>query len=158
LRKLTLCVLVLLSWGCDLTKTSSAVGPTHIATDNPVPGVPTIAYPGTGPEVVAYVAAKYPEKLAAGVSHADRIANVEFLRDRVIETGLCGGMNLAWNLKRGVGPRSIDAIDWRHGVEDINEVVDLAVDYDNTSAPLRLQWIVVDGPAGWDPYPQPPCR
>ena len=87
-----------------------------------------------------------------------RIANVEFLRDRVIETGLCGGMNLAWNLKRGVGPRSIDAIDWRHGVEDINDVVDLAVDYDNTNTPLRLQWIVVEGPAGWDPYPEPPCR
>jgi hypothetical protein len=159
-KQLTVCLVVaVLASGCNLSKSPSPVAPSGIGAEgNRAPGAPTTTFPGTGPEVVAYVSAKYPDKLAAGVSHAERVANMEFLRDRIIEVGLCGGMTLAWNLKRGVGPRSIDAIDWRHGVEDINDVVDLAADYDNTSIPLRLHWIVVAGPAGWDPYPQPACR
>jgi hypothetical protein len=159
-NKLAVCVLaaVFVS-GCDLSRGPSPVSPTTVVAEgDPAPGAPTSVFPGTGPEVVAYVASRYPERLAAGVSHAARVANMEFLRDRIIEAGLCGGMTLAWNLKRGVGPRSIDAIDWRHGAEDINDVVDLASDYENTSIPLRLHWIVVAGPAGWDPYPQPTCR
>ena len=156
MKKLGVCFLVaVFASACNLSK--SPVAPTSIADGDRAPGAATV-YPGTGPEVVAYVAARYPERLAAGVGHAERVANMEFLRDRIIEAGLCGGMTLAWNLKRGVGPRSIDAIDWRHGVEDINDVVDLASDYENTNIPLRLQWIVVPGPAGWDPYPQPACR
>jgi len=159
LKKIIVCLLAAaVTTACDLSKSTSPTGPTAIGTGVPAPGTPAAGYPSTGPEVVAYVAAKYPEKLAAGVSHAERVANMEFLRDRVIETGLCGGMLLAWNLKRGVGPRSIDAIDWRHGEADINDVVDIASDYDNTAVPLRLHWIVVSGPAGWDPYPQPSCR
>ncbi|HSK11238.1 MAG TPA: hypothetical protein VK911_16765 [Vicinamibacterales bacterium] len=116
------------------------------------------SYPGTGPEVVAYVAQRYPERLVGGISFEQRQANVEFLRDKVIEVGICGGMNLAWNLKRGVGPRSIDAIDWRHGVQDINDVVDFALSWKDPSRPLQLQWLVVGGPAGWDPFPTPTCR
>lgn len=159
MKKLTVCLLAaVLTTACEFSKSSSPTGPSAVETDAPAPGSPATAYPRTGPEVVAYVAAKYPEKLAAGVSHAERVANMEFIRDRVIETGLCGGMLLAWNLKRGVGPRSIDAIDWRHGEADVNDVVDIASDYDNTSVPLKLHWIVVAGPAGWDPFPEPVCR
>ena len=65
-------------------------------------------------------------------------------------------MSLAWNLKRGVGPRSIDAIAWNTGGRV--EVVDIASAYDDTSIPLRLQWVIVGGPAGWDPYPMPSCK
>jgi hypothetical protein len=108
-----------------------------------------------GDQIVQCIAAKYPSYLAAGVSEGQRIANMEFLRDRIIEAGICGGLDLAWNLKRGTGPRSIDAIAWRTGGGV--EVVDLGSAYDDTSRPLGLQWAIVAGPPGYDPYPRPNC-
>jgi hypothetical protein len=132
----------------------------------PAPAVPTPG-PSPGPgnggscasnngdAIVQCVAAKYPDRLAAGVSLNQRVANMEFLRDRIIEAGICGGLDLAWNNKRGTGPRSIDAIAWRHGVDD---VVDIGAAYDDTSRPLGLQWGIVAGPPGYDPYPRPTCR
>lgn len=122
---------------------------------SPVPEEAT-SPPLTPQEVVVRVMARYPERLAEGVTHDERIANMEFLRDRVIEVGICGGLNLAWNRKQN-GVRSIDAINWRHGDEDVNDVVDLALDYDNPDRPLTLHWVVTDGPAGWDPYPEHAC-
>lgn len=141
---------------------NSSKGEDRLTPLGPAPVVTTAPDPAsqprlTGPEVVAQVAARYPEKLAADVSDEERTANMEFLRDRIIEVGTCSGLFLAWNRKQS-GRRSIDAIDWRHGEEDINDVVDLALDHDNTDAPLRLQWMVVGGPAGWDPYPTPTCQ
>ena len=47
-----------------------------------------------------------------------------YIRDRMIEAGICGGFDLAWNLKRGVGPRSTDALLWRDGGRD--RVIDIA--------------------------------
>jgi hypothetical protein len=110
----------------------------------------------SGPAIVACIEAKYPERLVAGVSHSQREANMAFLRDRVIEAGICGGLDLAWNLKRGVGPHSIDAIAWRTGGRD--EVVDIGLAYDDTGIPLRLSWGIVAGPSGYDPYPTPSCQ
>ena len=77
---------------------------------------------------------------------------MEFLRDRVIELGNCSGLLLARNRKSN-GHLSIDAINWRHGEQDINDVVDIASAYDDTGRQLELHWIVVPGPAGWDPIP-----
>ncbi len=108
-----------------------------------------------GDAIVQCIAAKYPSYTAAGVSDSQRVANMEFLRDRIIEAGICGGLDLAWNLKRGVGPHSIDAIAWRVGGRD--EVVDLGAAYDDTSRTLGLQWAIVLGPPGYDPYPKPNC-
>jgi hypothetical protein len=113
-------------------------------------------YPNNGPDVVRCVASKYPERLRAGVSLSQRIANMEFLRDRVIETGICGGMDLAWNKKRGTGPHSTDAIAWRTKGRD--EVVDIGAAYDDTSRALNLMWHIVAGPPGYDPYPRPSCQ
>lgn len=111
----------------------------------------------TGPEVVAYVARTYPERLVPTASLSERDANMAFLRDRIIETGICGGIDLGWNLKRGVGPRSIDALAWRH--DGIVEVVDVGAAYDGYTDPLRLQWILVGGTPGFDPYsPRPACK
>ncbi|MFB3853703.1 MAG: hypothetical protein ACE148_07750 [Vicinamibacterales bacterium] len=138
------------------TPLAPPIPPTPPPSPGPSPGPPPGGYPSNGPDVVAYVAAKYPSYLAAGVSSAQRVSNMEFLRDRIIETGICGGMDLAWNLKRGVGPRSIDAIAWRTGGHI--EVVDIASDYDNTSRQLQLHWVVVEGPPGWDPFPAPSCK
>lgn len=136
---------------------------------NPSPiepaSVPEAAAPTNGPstqsqltpnEVIAIVASRYPERLAAGVSLEQRIANMEFLRDRIIEVGICGGLDFAWNRKMN-GIRSIDAIDYRHGENDALDVIDLALSYDDTSRPLELHWLTVEGPAGWDPYPAPAC-
>jgi hypothetical protein len=106
---------------------------------------------------VACIEATYPTYRAAGVSHSQREANMAFLRDRIIESGICGGLDLAWNLKRGVGPHSIDALAWRTGGRD--EVVDIGQAYDDTSQVLRLQWGIVAGPSGYDRYlPRPNCQ
>jgi len=114
-------------------------------------------YPGDGEAVVACVAATYPERLVAGVSLSERESNMEFLRDRVIEVGICGGLDLAWNLKRGVGPHSTDAIAWKLPSGFV-EVVDIGVAFDDTSIPLELSWQIVAGPPGYDPYfPRPSC-
>ena len=109
-----------------------------------------------GPTIVQCIAAKYASYLAAGVSLDERIANMAFIRDRVIEAGICGGLDLAWNKKRGDGPHSIDALAWRTGAP-IDEVVDIGTGYDDTSQPLKLQWAIVLGPPGYDPYPKPNC-
>jgi hypothetical protein len=123
----------------------------------PAPGPGTTAIRLSGPEVVARVAAMYPERLAEGVSHEQRLADMEFLRDRIIEVGMCSGLTLAWNRKMN-GLRSVDAINWDDTDRRVIEVVDLAMDYDNTDVPLKLQWAVVAGPAGWEPYPAQECR
>lgn len=114
-------------------------------------------YPTTGPGVVACVAAKYPDKLVAGVSSHQREENMAFLRDRVIEVGICGGLDLAWNKKRGDGPHSIDALAWKLPGGFV-EVVDIGVAYDDTSRELALAWQIVAGPPGYDPYPTPSCK
>jgi len=106
--------------------------------------------------IVACVSSSYPSYRAAGVSSSQREANMEFLRDRMIEAGICGGLDLAWNLKRGVGPHSIDALAWRTG--GVDEVVDVGAAFDDTSSELRLQWSIVGGPPGYDRYePRPTC-
>ncbi len=103
-----------------------------------------------GDSVVECVAARYPDRLRAGVSHDERVAHMSFLRDRIIEQSRCRGLDTAWNLKRGVGPHSIDALAWR--VDGRVEVVDIGIGYDDTSQPLRLQWLIVAGPPGYDRY------
>jgi hypothetical protein len=92
----------------------------------------------TGPTIVACVAARYPERLVAGVSLSTRQANMAFLRDRIIEMGRCAGHDWGWNLKRGGPDISIDFL-----AERINGQVeghDIAFDYDNTSTTLQLYW------------------
>jgi len=108
-----------------------------------------------GQAIVACVSAKYPDKLAAGVSSGQRVANMEFLRDRIIEAGKCGGLNLGWNLKRGGPDRSVDFLAWRRGDGDMG--IDIGFDYDNTSTPLRLQWSEAGLGASYQAYPAVSC-
>ena len=112
----------------------------------PAPG-PTSPTPGgsggscasnNGFAIVSCISAKYPERLAAGVTSSQRVANMMFLRDRMIEAGKCGGLDLGHNLKRGGPEVSIDFLAWRRNDGDMG--VDIGVDYDNTSEPLRLAW------------------
>jgi hypothetical protein len=105
--------------------------------------------------VIACVASKYPERLAAGVSLATRTANMQFLRDRIIETGICGGMDLAWNMKRGGPERSIDAIVHRAGGD---QIIDIALAYDDPSRRLQLQWATSIFPYYGGYSPRPTCQ
>jgi hypothetical protein len=95
-------------------------------------------WPTNGEEVVAWANRNYPDRLAAGVGGDQRRANMEFLRDRMIEAGTCGGMRLGWNMKRGGPEVSVDFLTqlvggrW-HGI-------DIAYDSDNTSIRIKLTW------------------
>jgi hypothetical protein len=120
-----------------------------------VPRPPNGEWPRTGPAVVAYIASVFPEQLRPVPSDDERIVIMEWLRDRIIEAGICGGLDLARNLKRGVGPHSIDALAWRQPDGDV-EVIDLAVGYDENENHLELHWLEVPGPPGYDPLPNHP--
>ena len=91
-----------------------------------------------GDFIVNCISQKYPTYLRAGVSSGARRANMEFLRDRIIEAGLCGGLDLGWNLKRGGPEISVDFLAERRGGQVIGH--DIAFDYDNTSSTLQLYW------------------
>jgi hypothetical protein len=95
-------------------------------------------WPRNGAEVIAWTERNYPGQLAAGVSGEQRRHNMEYLRDRMIEAGICGGMQLGWNMKRGGPEVSVDFL-----TEFVNgrwHGIDIATDYDNTSQRLRLSW------------------
>lgn len=92
----------------------------------------------TGSEIVACVATAYPAKLAAGVSLEQRQANMAFLRDRVIETARCAGLDVGLNLKRGGPSISLDFVAWKNGAQ--LEGVDIAGSYDDVNKPLKLMW------------------
>jgi hypothetical protein len=116
------------------------------------PATPTPPSPGPGPSpgsggscaskdgnfIINCIGNKYPDRLAAGVSLSQRQANMAFLRDRIIEAGKCGGLDLGWNLKRGGPELSIDFITQR--VNGTVDGIDIGFAYDDTSQPLRLAW------------------
>ena len=91
-----------------------------------------------GTYIVNCIAEKYASYRRAGVSSSQRVSNMQFIRDRVIEAGLCGGLDLGWNLKRGGPEKSTDFITERRGGSVIGH--DIARDYDNTSTELQLYW------------------
>lgn len=141
------------------SQTQTFVTPAAVVTPPTTPPTtpPSGGWPRNGEEVVAYVAKRYPERLVAGVSLSTRQANMEFLRDRMIEAGICGGMDLGWNLKRGGPELSIDFLVHRTSGGDTG--VDIGMAYDDTSIPLRLYW----GSGGaWPVYksysPRPTCK
>jgi hypothetical protein len=122
------------------------------------PAPPTPTPPGgggscassSGPQIIACIQAKYPDKTAPVSSLAQRQENMKFLRDRIIEAGLCGGQTYGWNLKRGGPELSIDVIAWKRS--DGNMGVDIGFDYDNTGTTLKLVWSEVDLFASYAPY------
>jgi hypothetical protein len=77
-----------------------------------------------------------------------------FLRDRMIEAGKCGGLDLGWNLKRGGPDISIDFLAQRINGEVIG--IDIGFDYDNLEKTLELQWILGTFPF-YLAYPQVNC-
>jgi hypothetical protein len=106
--------------------------------------------------VARWATSRYPDRLVAGVSLSQRQNNMAYVRDRMIEAGICGGMELAWNLKRGGPEKSIDYLAYRKAGRWIG--VDIGAAYDDTSIPLGLQWGENPGdslvtPATYSPAP-----
>jgi hypothetical protein len=149
-------------------ETSSAWMATQVFRSPNRPSTPPPSPPGPGPQpggscasnngpaIVDCVSAKYPDKLVAGISLDQRKANMAFLRDRIIESGKCGGLDLGWNLKRGGPDLSIDFLAWRRSDGDMG--VDIGFDYDNTSTPLKLYWGEAGLGATYKAYPSVPCQ
>ena len=82
---------------------------------------------------------------------------MEFLRDRIIETGICKGMDLGRNFKRGTPVISHDFIVWKNGrAKGVG--VDIASGYDDVNNTLKLTWQVFgpDRDYGFPYYSQYP--
>ena len=132
------------------------VGPWSAEASFKTPPAPSVSCASNnGPAIVNCVAAKYPQYLAAGVSLSERQANMSFLRDRIIEAGKCGGLDLGQNLKRGGPDLSIDFLAWRQPGGEMG--VDIGFDYDNTSMPLRLGWSEAGFGATYKAFPVGSC-
>jgi hypothetical protein len=115
-----------------------------------------IACSGTGGrEIIQCVAAAYPERLVktsnGDFSDERRFENMEFLRDVIIATGKCKGINLGRNYKRGTAVISRDFIVLRGqgGKDGRDRGVDIASGYDDTKTNLKLTWQVFDSDKNW---------
>lgn len=75
---------------------------------------------------------------------------MQFLRDRIIETSKCKGLDVGLNLKRGGPSISTDFLVWRH--DGLTEGVDIGAGYDDTSKPLNLIWHTYGPPNYGHPY------
>ena len=109
----------------------------------------------SGPAIIGCVAAAFPEKLvktsAGSGSLQRRYDNMEFIRDRIIETGRCKGVNLGRNFKRGTPEISRDFIVLRSNVgkDGRDRGVDIASGYDDVTKVLKLTWQVFDKDKNW---------
>ena len=120
--------------------------PLPAATASSSGGGPVPCGGNTGHDIIRCVAAAYPERLVktstGNFSDERRAENMEFLRDRIIETGICRGLDLGQNYKRGTPVISKDFVVLRGQGHDRG--VDIARGYDNTSNHLQLTWQVFD--------------
>jgi hypothetical protein len=117
---------------------------------------PSVRWPTTGEAVVQFVESRHAAYLQPTSSLAQRQANMAFLRDRLIEAGLCGGIDLGWNLKRGGPEISIDFL--THRVNGRVEGIDIGHDYDNYDRPLDLTWYTGEYPTYLAYSPPPSCQ
>jgi hypothetical protein len=118
---------------------------------SPNPSNPSSCNSSQGSDIADCIEARYPQYLASGVSLSKRIANMEFLRNRMIEHGKCRGLDLGLNLKRGGPTISSDFIVWRRpGKPDVG--VDIGSAYDDTRRRLSLAWHTYDPPNYGHPY------
>lgn len=122
----------------------------------PSPGSGGGSNPGScnssqGSDIADCIEARYPQYLVAGVSLSRRTANMQFLRDRVIEHARCKGLDVGLNNKRG-NPNdiSIDFIAWRRNGRV--EGVDVGSAWDDTHRRLGLGWHTYGPPNYGHPY------
>ena len=118
---------------------------------DPTPGNPSSCSSSDGNDIADCIESRYPQYLAAGVSSERRKANMEFLRNKMIEHGKCRGLDLGLNLKRGGPTISSDFIVWRRlGKPDMG--VDVGSAYDDTKRRLGLSWHTYDPPNYGHPF------
>lgn len=138
------------------TPADPSPSPAPTPTPTPVPGGNCAS--SNGEAIVACISAKYPDRLRPTGSLGERQANMAFLRDRMIEAAICGGLDAGWNLKRCGTDLSIDYLT----VTRSGKVwgVDIGFDYDNYGRALTLQWAEHDDPyACYKTYtPRPSCK
>ena len=108
----------------------------------PVDG-PVACGSSAGAQIVQCVGRAYPAYMVA-TEQGDRSverrkANMAFIRDRIIETGICKGLDLGRNNKRGGPEISYDFLVWR---SDRDRGVDIATGYDEVKLPIRIKWQV----------------
>jgi hypothetical protein len=119
--------------------------------------LPPGPYPTNPEEIVRFVQRSYPDRGKPRVSLAKRKEDMAFLRDRIIEVGLCVGHEMGRNLKRGGPEHSYDFLAWKHSGKTWG--VDIAGGYDALKKPLILSWRVHAPRAFFDPLPNPErCR
>ena len=124
------------------------------APDSETPG-PIFCAGNSGPEIIACVSAAFPERRAktstGDFSDERRFRNMEFLRDVIIATGKCKGLNLGRNNKRGGPEISRDFIVYRseRGKNGRDRGVDIASGYDDTKTTLKLTWQLFDADKNW---------
>jgi hypothetical protein len=113
----------------------------------------------TGKEIIACVSNAFPERRVktntGDFSDERRYANMEFLRDVIIATGKCKGLDLGRNMKRGGPEISRDFIVYRSnkGKNGRDRGVDIASGYDDTKTTLKLTWQLFDeGPNYGHPF------
>ena len=122
----------------------------------PPPSQPSVKCASNNPDfIINCISNTYPERLVAGVTVDQRRENMAWLRDRIIEAGKCGGLDLGWNLKRGGPEISIDFLTQKINGELLG--IDIGAAYDDVSIPLRLQWVVSTFPFYLE-YPMPNCN
>jgi hypothetical protein len=103
-----------------------------------------------GDDIAECIESRYPGYLAAGVSLAQRKANTQFLRDRMIEHAKCKGLDVGLNLKKGGPEISIDFLAWKTGGHV--EGVDIASAWDDPKKKLNLMWHTYGPPTYGHPY------
>jgi hypothetical protein len=135
---------------------SPAPSPTPTPTPTPVPAGNCAS--NNGDAIVACIKAKYPDRLRATGSLSERQANMVFLRDRMIEAAICGGLDAGWNLKRCGTETSVDYMTVKRNGKVWG--VDIGFDYDNYGRPLEILWLEQDDPyACYKNYsPRPSCN
>lgn len=129
---------------------SSEWSPVHVF------DAPRIEWPTTPQGVIAFVESRYASYLQPTGSLGQRQANMMFLRDRMIEAGLCGGMDLGWNLKRGGPEISIDFLTHRQNGHVSG--IDIGHDYDDYRDRLQLTWAHGEFPFYAEFHPRPTCQ
>jgi hypothetical protein len=119
--------------------------------------LPPGPYPTAGPDIARFVQRAYPERGRKGQSLRQRDEDMAFLRDRMIEIGLCTGQVMGRNRKRGGPEHSFDFLAHKHSGKTWG--VDIAGGYDDTKKQLVLGWHVHAPRAFFDPLPNPErCR
>lgn len=99
----------------------------------------------TGDQIAACVNAAYPEKRVPTSTLVERRANATFLRDRLIETARCAGLDVGRNCKRGnCSDISADFVAWK--TQGRTQGVDVIGSWDDLKRTISVGWNDSYGP------------